>query len=169
MESLWGKGSWFYEVTDAGFKYNMSDILAAIGTVQMTKAESMLRKRTAIAEIYSNELANIPSITLPKSNVENKHSWHLYVIQIKPEQLKINRKEFIDKLKEYNIGTSVHFIPLHRHPYYKNKFGYSPKEFPNSEYIYNNSISLPIYPKMTGPDVDYVIQALKHIVYTNKK
>ena len=163
------KGSWFYEVTDAGFKYNMSDILAAIGTVQMTKAESMLRKRTAIAEIYSNELANIPSITLPKSNVENKHSWHLYVIQIKPDQLKINRKEFIDKLKEYNIGTSVHFIPLHRHPYYKNKFGYSPKEFPNSEYIYNNSMSLPIYPKMTETDVDYVIQALKHILYTNKK
>ena len=163
------KGSWFYEVTHAGFKYNMSDILAAIGTVQMTKAESMLQKRTAIAEIYSNELSAIPSITLPKSNIGNKHSWHLYVIQIKPDQLKINRKEFIDKLKEYNIGTSVHFIPLHRHPYYKNKFGYSLNEFPNSENIYNNSISLPIYPKMTETDVNYVIEAVKNIASTNKK
>ena len=93
----------------------------------------------------------------------------MYVIQIKPDQLKINREELIDKLKEYNIGTSVHFIPLHRHPYYKNKFGYSLGEYPNSEYIYNNSMSLPIYPKMTETDVDYVIQALKHILYTNKK
>ncbi len=163
------KGSWFYEVTDAGFKYNMSDILASIGTIQMAKAESMLKKRTHIAKTYSENLTNIPSIILPNSNKENRHSWHLYVIQIDPKYLNIGRDEFITKLKEYNIGTSVHFIPLHRHPYYKNKFGYSPKEFQNSETIYNTSISLPIYPKMTESDVDNVIQAVKHIAQANQK
>ena len=163
------KGSWFYEVIDAGFKYNMSDILASIGTIQMTKVESMLEKRTNIAKIYSDNLTNIPSITLPKSNKENRHSWHLYVIQIDTNYLNIGRDEFITKLKEYNIGTSVHFIPLHRHPYYKNNFGYSHKEFPNAETIYNSSISLPIYPKMTESDVDNVIQAVKHIAHANQK
>lgn len=163
------KGSWFYEVSDAGYKYNMSDILASIGTIQMKKAEMMLEKRTHIANTYTNKLSNISSINLPKSNIENRHAWHLYVIQIKPEQLNINREQFIDKLKDYNIGSSVHFIPLHRHPYYQSKFRYSPKEFPNSESIYNRSISLPIYPKMTETDVNYVIQAVKHIVSTNKK
>ncbi len=162
------KGSWFYEVTEAGFKYNMSDILAAIGTIQMTKAESMLKKRTTIAKTYSNQLSNIPSITLPESNVSNRHSWHLYVIRINTDQLNIDRDQFIKNLKEYNIGTSVHFIPLHRHPFYKSTFGYSSKEFPNSESIYNNSISLPIYPKMTKADVNHVIQAVKQIVSTNQ-
>ena len=163
------KGSWFYEVLDAGYKYNMSDILASIGTVQMRKAESMLEKRTHIANTYTNELSNIPSINLPKSNIENRHAWHLYVIQIKQEQLNINREQFIHKLKEYNIGSSVHFIPLHRHPYYQSKFGYSPKEFPNSEFIYKNSISLPIYPNMTENDAQYVISSIKHIVTTHKR
>ena len=163
------KGSWFYEVSDAGFKYNMSDILASIGIVQIKKAELMLQKRTNIAKIYTNQLSNISAINLPITKPENRNAWHLYVIQIKTEKLKINRDAFIDKLKEYNIGTSVHFIPLHRHPYYKNKFGYSPKEFPNSESIYKNSISLPIYPKMTASDVDYVIEAIKHLVSTYKK
>jgi len=163
------KGSWFYEVSDAGFKYNMSDILASIGTVQIKKAELMLQKRTNIAKTYTDQFSNISAINLPITKPENRNAWHLYVIQIKPEQLKINRETFIDKLKEYNIGTSVHFIPLHRHPYYKNKFGYSFKEFPNSESIYRNSISLPIYPKMTAADVDYVIETIKHLISTYKK
>ena len=163
------KGSWFYEVSDAGYKYNMSDILASIGIIQMKKVELMLKKRTDIANTYTNELSNIPSITLPRPNIENRHAWHLYVIQIKQDQLNINREQFIHKLKEYNIGSSVHFIPLHRHPYYQNKFRYSPKDFPNSESIYNSSISLPIYPKMTETDVNYVIEAVKNIASTNKK
>ena len=163
------KGSWFYEVSDAGFKYNMSDILASIGTVQIKKAELMLQKRTNIAKTYTDQFSNISAINLPITKPENRNAWHLYVIQIKPEQLKINRETFIDKLKEYNIGTSVNFIPLHRHPYYKNKFGYSFKEFPNSESIYRNSISLPIYPKMTAADVDYVIETIKHLISTYKK
>ena len=163
------KGSWFYEVSDAGYKYNMSDILASIGITQMKKAEMMLKKRTDIANTYTNELSNIHSITIPRTNIENRHAWHLYVIQIKQDELNINREQFIDKLKEYNIGASVHFIPLHRHPYYQNKFRYSPKDFPNSESIYNSSISLPIYPKMTETDVNYVIEAVKNIASTNKK
>ena len=129
----------------------------------------MVQKRTNIAKTYTDQFSNISAINLPITKPENRNAWHLYVIQIKPEQLKINRETFIDKLKEYNIGTSVHFIPLHRHPYYKNKFGYSFKEFPNSESIYRNSISLPIYPKMTAADVDYVIETIKHLISTYKK
>ena len=130
------EGSWFYEVVEAGYKYNMSDILAAIGKEQIKKAEYMLDKRTKIAESYSKALKNVKGVSIPQNPQTNKHAWHLYVIIIDLNQLTIDRDQFINKLKQYNIGSSVHFIPLHRHPYYKNTYNYSPKEFPNSEYIY---------------------------------
>ena len=162
-------GSWFYEVTDAGYKYNMSDILASIGCVQIKKAETFLDKRTAIAKIYTEELKDLDAMFLPKSSPHIKHSWHLFVIMLNTNKLTINRNNFIEELKKLNIGSSVHFIPLHRHKYYQNTFNYKSVDFPNSEWVYQRTISLPIYPEMTKTDTYDVINAIKHIVSQYQK
>ena len=162
-------GSWFYEVTDAGYKYNMSDILASIGCVQIKKAETFLDKRTEIAKIYTKELKDLDAIFLPKSSTHIKHSWHLFVIMLNTNKLTINRNHFIEELKNLNIGSSVHFIPMHRHKYYQNTFNYKSVDFPNSEWVYQRTISLPIYPEMTKTDTYDVINAIKHIVSQYQK
>ena len=128
----------------------------------------MFDKRTKIAESYSKALKNVKGVSIPQNPQTNKHAWHLYVIIIDLNQLTIDRNQFINKLKQYNIGSSVHFIPLHRHPYYKNTYNYSPKEFPNSEYIYKGAVSLPIYPSMTTEDSLDVIAAVKNIVESHR-
>jgi perosamine synthetase len=158
------EGSWYYEVLYPGFKYNLTDIAAAIGIEQLKKCNDFWESRKRIAAIYDQAFADVPEIQTPACRPYVEHAWHLYVIQLNLERLQINRNLFIEALREKGIGTSVHFIPLHLHPYYREKFGYKPGDFPNAAAAFERIVSLPIYPKMTDQDVDRVIEAVRSIV-----
>ena len=158
------EGSWYYEIEYSGYKYNMSDLQASIGIHQMKKLDQMQKRREEIADMYNKSFDQIPQITTPTVKSYATHAWHLYPIQLNSDTLSINRNEFIEALKAENIGTSVHFIPLHLHPYYKEKYSFKGDDFPNAESLYQNEISLPIYPKMEDKDVEDVISAVKKII-----
>jgi perosamine synthetase len=157
-------GSWYYEVLCPGFKYNLTDIGAAIGIEQLKKCDAFGAARNHIATAYNEAFADLPEIQTPFCEPDLQHAWHLYVIQLQREGLTISRDQFIEALKSQGIGTSVHFIPLHLHPYYRNTFGYVPGDFTNATEAYQRIISLPIYPKMTDADIDHVIGAVRHVV-----
>lgn len=163
-----GKGSWFYEVEYPGFKYNMTDMQAALGLVQMKKLQSMQEKRESIAKIYNDVFTKIDGFITPYDNAENVHAWHLYVIRLKPDHFTIDRAEFIEKLKEKGIGTSVHFIPVPMHPYYKEQ-GYRIEDYPNALEAYTGAISLPLYPKMSEEQVMRVVEAVTELAQIYKK
>ena len=158
------EGSWYYEILYSGYKYNMSDLQASIGIHQLKKLDQMQERREEIVDKYNKSFNKLPQITTPTVKSYTKHAWHLYPIQINEELLTINRNKFIEALKAENIGTSVHFIPLHLHPYYKEKFDFKSSDFPNAFSLYNNEISLPIYPKMEDKDVEDVIFAVEKII-----
>jgi dTDP-4-amino-4,6-dideoxygalactose transaminase len=163
------EGSWYYEVVSAGFKYNLTDIAAAIGVEQLKKCNDFWKARQRIATIYEKAFAEVEAIQVPVCRKDVLHAWHLFVIQLNLERLKINRNEFIEALRENGIGTSVHFIPLHLHPYYRDKFGYKPADFPSASAVFERIISLPIYPGMTEADVERVIGAVGKIAQQNRR
>lgn len=155
--------SWRYEVVAPGFKYNMTDIAAAIGTVQLERAEEMRGRRQQIAERYLNAFAKLP-LGLPEVPAEGQtHSWHLFVIRIGAES-GISRDEFIEKMAEVGIGTSVHFIPLHLHPYWSETFAALPEHFPVANKSFAETASLPAFSSMSDEQVDRVIAAVTEIV-----
>ena len=158
------EGSWYYEVICPGFKYNLTDIAAAIGIEQLKKCNQFWEARKRIAMIYHEAFANLPEIRLPVCRSNMQHAWHLYVLQLNLDRLTINRNQFIKALREEEIGASVHFIPLHFHPYYRDKFGYKPADFPNASSAFERIVSLPIYPRMTEADVESVIGAVSKVV-----
>ena len=158
------EGSWYYEVAFPGYKYNMTDIAAAIGIEQLKKCNRFWEMRRRIAAAYDTGFADLPEIRTPKSHPDLQHAWHLYVIQLELERLTINRNKFIELLKQENIGTSVHFIPLHFHPYYKRTFGYTAADFPNASAVFHRIVSLPIFPKMSEADTEHVIGTIREIV-----
>lgn len=163
------EGSWYYEITAPGFKYNLTDIAAAIGLQQLRKADELHRKRTQLAECYADLLADVEEIILPKVQPNRIHSWHLFVIRLKLDRLSIDRAEVISELKKSGIGTSVHWMPLHMHPYYRETYGYRAEDLPEAARIYPEIISLPIYPEMTLSDILHVCAELKRIVASNRK
>jgi perosamine synthetase len=158
------KGSWYYEIIRPGYKYNLTDIAAALGIEQLKRCNQFWDARRHIAERYDEGLADLPEIQVPARAPDIQHAWHLYIIQLNLERLRINRQEFIKALKSQNIGTSVHFIPLHLHPFYRDTFGYRPADFPQATAVFERIVSLPIYPKMTERDVDHVIGAVTKLV-----
>jgi perosamine synthetase len=151
------EGSWYYEVIEAGYKYNMTDIQAALGIVQLKKVEWMWERRKEIAQKYTEAFKSLDAIYPLYPGSDRESAWHLYVIKLDIGVLRIDRNRFIEELKKKGIGVSVHFIPLYRHPYYINNFRYEAKYFPNSEWLYKRIISLPIYPGMNGKEINYVI------------
>jgi perosamine synthetase len=164
-----GDGSWFYQVLEAGFKYNMTDIAAAIGLVQLGKCDDLSTVRHAVAERYTAAFSGIASLQVPDNHTDRKTSWHLYVLRIRPENLSIDRDRFIAELKNRGIGTSVHFIPLHLHPFYQKQFGYKPGDFPQAEAEYARAFSLPIYPTMTDAEINAVITAVSEVTHTFRR
>ena len=152
------KGSWYYEVVDNGNKYNTTDINAALGLVQLQKQEMLREKRANIAAKYSESFKDNTNIVLPYVKEDRVTSWHLYVIKIP------DRDEVIEQLKERGIGCSVHFIPIHKHPYYKNTYGYKNEDYPVANSVFERSLSLPIYPDMSDEEVAYVIENVLEIV-----
>jgi len=157
------EGSWFYQVLEAGFKYNMTDIAAAIGLVQLGKCDELCAARQAIVERYNAAFKAIPCLEAPHDYADRKSAWHLYILRLRLEQLSINRDQFISELKKRGIGTSVHFIPLHLHPFYQNKFGYKPGDFPNAESEYRRVLSLPLFPTMSDAEINAVIAAVAEV------
>ena len=163
------EGSWYYEVTNLGYKYNLTDIAASLGIEQLKKCRRFAAARRRIADAYTAAFADLVEIRTPLSEPNKEHAWHLYVIQLELDRLTINRREFIEALREMNIGSSVHFIPLHLHPFYRQNFGYQPGDFPMAAAVYQRIVSLPIYPNMTDADVDDVIGAVRSIVGRHRR
>jgi perosamine synthetase len=162
-------GSWVYEVMEAGFKYNLTDLQAALGLVQLTKCDALHDARRRIAERYSSAFKGISALQPPTTRDDRTTSWHLYILRLRLEQLKIDRKAFIQELKERGIGTSVHFIPLHLHPYYQKAFGYRSGDFPVAEAEFQRCLSLPIYPGMSDEDVEQVIDNVAEVAIQGKR
>ena len=156
-------GSWVYEVAEAGFKYNMTDLAAAIGLVQLDQLDELTDARTAIAARYDAAFAASKLLDRPPRRDGDQHSWHLYVVRLILDELNIDRAEVIRLLGEAGVGASVHFIPLHLHPHYQLRYGYAPGDFPMSESIFERSISLPIWPGMSDGQVDRVASTLLEI------
>jgi dTDP-4-amino-4,6-dideoxygalactose transaminase len=164
-----GAGSWYYEVLAAGYKDNMTDIQAALGIHQLKRLDEFIERRTHYAKLYDEAFADLPEIETPLVRSNRKHAWHLYVIKLSLERLAIDRSQFIDQLRARNIGTSVHFIPVHLHPHYKDRFGYQAGDLKNAEYLYDRILSLPLYPGMTEEDVQDVIGAVQDVISSNRR
>jgi len=163
------EGSWYYEIVAPGFKYNMTDIAAAMGIAQLARADTMWTRRCEIAARYNSAFSSMPELQIPTDDPRHQHAWHLYMLRLHLGKLNIGRAEFVEELKRRNIGTSVHFIPLHIHPYYRETYGYSPNDFPVAYNEYLREISLPIYSKMTDDDVQDVIDAVTEVVRVNSR
>lgn len=158
------EGSWYYEVVAPGYKYNMTDIQAALGLHQLTKQPAFQARRAAIAAAYTAGLGDLEALCLPAVRPEVAHAWHLYIIRLRPGALRLGRAEVIEELRRRNIGTSVHFIPLNLHPYYREHLGWRPGQFPAAEAGYAGAISLPLHPRLTDADVADVVAAVREIV-----
>jgi len=157
------EGSWRYDVQEAGYKYNLTDLQAAIGLVQLAKCDAMCAARKRIAERYNAAFSSNPALQIPTVRHDRQSSWHLYILRLRPQILGFGRDEFMAALKARRIGTSVHFIPLHLHTYYQRKFGYRRGDFPNAEAQYDRCLSLPIFPSMQEEDVERVIDAVEEV------
>ena len=168
-KSYTADGSWYYEVLEAGFKYNMTDVAAAMGVHQLKKANVFWERRAQIAAQYDKAFADLPPVHTPTVLPNLQHAWHLYIILLDLEMLTIDRSRFVQLLKEHNIGASVHFIPLHLHPFYQRAYGYEPGNFPNAEWVYERCISLPIYPGMSDQDVSDVVEAVQGIAAQHRR
>ena len=169
----WGRyaerGSWYYEVLDRGFKYNMSDIQAAMGVVQLRKLESFIETRKRYAGIYDAELSDVDEVELPPNSDSCRHSWHLYAIRLNLDRLNIDRAEFIRQLRHRGVGTSVHFIPVPLHPFFASLARLPGNQCPRAMALYPRLISLPLYPAMREEQVRYVGDAVKEVARANRQ
>ena len=159
-----GHSSWYYEVVAPGFKYNMTDIQAAIGLVQLQRLETMQARRREIVARYNAAFGQLDALETPTERPDSVTAWHLYVLRLHLDRLTIDRARFIEELRARNIGTSVHFIPIHLHPYYRDKYGFKPDDFPIAHREYQRVISLPLHPGLSDGDVDDVIAAVSDVV-----
>ncbi len=157
------RGPWYYEVLEAGFKYNMNDVQAALGLCQMERVDEFRRARERIASAYREGLMDDDIVRTPPEFDRGHHAWHLYTIQIEPERLTIGRDAFIRGLLAEGVGVSVHFIPLHYHPFFREHLGLGKGSFPATEEYFERAVSLPIYPGMSENDVEDVVTAVRKL------
>ena len=157
-------GAWYYEIVAPGYKYNLPDTAAAIGLHQLRKADQLHKMRTLQARLYSELLGGVDELVLPKELPDRIHSWHLYCVRLRLERLKVDRAEVISGMKRAGIGASVHWMPLHLHPYYRETFGCRPSDCPRATALYPELMSLPLYPDLTAREVAYVCDTLKTII-----
>jgi perosamine synthetase len=160
-------GSWYYEIEDAGYKYNMTDIAAALGLVQLGRASELLAARRTIATSYTARFRASPSsdlLELPDDAPDGSHAWHLYIIRLQLDRLAIDRAAVLAAMADLGIGTSVHFIPLHLHPYYRRRWNCRPADHPVATAEFERVMSLPIWPGMTDEHVDRVVDSLVSIL-----
>lgn len=163
------RGHWFYEVLEPGFKYNMTDIQAAIGVHQLRKLEWFLELRTRYAQLYGELLRGIEELEPPTTRPDCRHAWHLYMLRLRLDRISISREEFIERLRERGVGTSVHFIPVPLHPYYADFPGDGRDSCPVALALYPRLVSLPLYPAMTEAQVEYVAQAVRSVIRASRR
>ena len=162
-------GSWAYEILAPGFKYNLSDVASAIGLGQLHQVEAFHERRREIARRYTSAFAGLTGVQAPVVKDDYAHGWHLYVIQVDPAALSIDRDAFIRELIARKIGVSVHFIPLHIQPYYRDKYGFQASDYPQAMAAYQRILSLPIYSRMSDDDVEDVIHAVSDVVRSHRR
>jgi len=163
------EGSWFYDVVRPGFKYNMTDIQAALGLHQLRKLPAFHARRRSIVEQYNSAFARFAEVQTPTERADVEHAWHLYALRLNLDRLSITRAQFISELRERNVGSSVHFIPIHLHEYYRNKYGYRPEDFPIANREYPRLVSLPLFPRMTDQDVNDVVEAVTAVIHARTR
>lgn len=163
------EGSWYYEIIAPGYKYNLTDVASAIGIHQLRRSNELHAKRCRLAEVYRQSLQSVDEIVLPSVNPGRIHSWHLYPIRLRLEKLQIDRGQFIQELKAAGIITSVHYMPLHMHPYYRDRYGYEPGDLPRMASEYQRILTLPLYPDLSAEDQEYVCTTVKSIVARSRR
>ncbi|MEK6441756.1 DegT/DnrJ/EryC1/StrS family aminotransferase [Pseudonocardia sp. T1-2H] len=163
------RGSWDYEVVVPGFKYNMSDLQAALARTQLRRWRALQERRTAIARRYTELFDGLDEVQVPECRPHVTHAWHLFPVRLRLPQLTIGRAEFIDELRRLGIGTSVHFIPLHQQPYYRDRYGHGSGDLPVASAEFERLISLPIYPRMSAADVEDVAAAVRQVVAAHRR
>ncbi len=151
-------GSWRYDVAEPGFKYNMTDMQASLGLVQLGRMQELYEARKERAQKYQEAFKNLSGLQMPLS--DDHSSFHIFPVVINPEKTGLSRDAFIEKMKEANIGTSVHYLPLHFFTYYKNKYGWTPEDFPQATHIGENCVTLPLYPALSQDQQSYIIQSV---------
>ena len=164
-----GGGAWYYEIVAPGFKYNLTDVAAAIGSCQLRRAEEFSSARRGVAEALIAGLSDVEEVQLPTELPNRRHAWHLFSLQLNLQRLDIDRNTFIEALTARGIGSSVHWLPLHMQPYYRENFGYNPQEFPVAAAAWPRLVSLPIFPSMTELEISKVIDAVKGIAREHTK
>ncbi|MDE3066469.1 MAG: DegT/DnrJ/EryC1/StrS family aminotransferase [Verrucomicrobiota bacterium] len=162
------EGSWYYEIIAPGYKYNLTDIAAAIGLHQLRRADQLHDRRSRWAGLYLELLGDIEELVLPTIRPNRIHSWHLFPVRVKLDHCDLDRAEVISQMKQAGIGASVHWMPLHLHPYYRRELGCEPSDWPRATAIYPELISLPLYPDLTAEDVEYVCRNLKEIIASSR-
>ena len=155
--------SWYYEVVAPGYKYNLTDIAAAMGIHQLKRIPAFQDRREQLAARYDAGLRGLPVILPPRPPAGDVHSWHLYVLRL-ADGAGIDRDRFIEALYAAGIGCSVHYIPLHLHPYWRDRYGLQPSQFPHSHHAYERMVSLPLYTRMTDADVDRIVAAVRSVL-----
>ncbi len=156
-------GKWAYDIVEPGFKYNMTDIQAALGLQQLRRFDRMQARRLEIVQTYNKAFGSHPAFLTPSTRDHVTNAWHLYVLRLRTSELTINRNQFIDEMTARNIGTSVHFIPIHMHSFYRDKYNFQPNDFPVAHTAFQNMLSLPLSPSMADQDVADVIDAVLDI------
>lgn len=152
------KGGWYYEIGEPGFNYRITDIQAALGLSQLKKLNRFIRRRRELARRYGQLLKGTEELILPTEVKGSQSAWHLYPVQIAGGAAK--RRKVFDALRRRGIGVQVHYMPLHLHPFYKKKFGYREGDFPKAEQYYERALTLPLFPKMTDREQEYVVESL---------
>jgi len=156
-------GQWYYEMQELGFNYRLTDVACALGLSQLKRLSDSIRRRREIADYYTSVLSSLPGVTTPVEKFGTKSSWHIYPIRLELSRFKVGRKEIFQALRAENIGVQVHYIPVHLHPYYRQRFGYTPGQFPKSEEAYETLITLPLFHSMTDPDSQDVVTAVQKV------
>ncbi|MEO8429890.1 MAG: DegT/DnrJ/EryC1/StrS family aminotransferase [Acidobacteriota bacterium] len=162
-ERYTGGRTWDYRIVAPGYKYNLTDIAAAIGIPQLARAEAMRLERESVARRYDAAFGELEEIQIPARNDDRIHSWHLYPIRLRLDRLDIDRNAFIERLKAGGVGCSVHWRPLHRHPYYESSFGWRPDALPKATEVWESLVSLPIFPGMREEETDFVIEGVRSL------
>ncbi len=168
---LMGKddGNWYYEMVNLGYNYRITDFQCALGISQLKKLNKFVQRRREIASIYNERFSSVNEIVTPFEKKDVRASYHIYVIKLILEKLKVSRKVIFDDLRNEGIGVNVHYIPVHLQPYYRKRFGYKKGDFPIAEDYYSRALTLPIYPKMTDIDVEFVIKKVKMVINKYRK
>jgi len=159
-------GEWFYEMVSLGFNYRLTDIACALGIQQLERLESNLARRRAIADQYTSAFVEMPGVIVPNVRDDVNPAWHLYPIRLELEHLRTGRREIFRALRAENIGVNVHYIPVHLHPYYRDRFGYKQGAYPVAEDAYERLLSLPMFHGMSDQDVRDVIRAVNKVMVT---